>query len=136
MWKDDKQHFENIRKNCGGCRFTAINYVTKTARSHIDSIEPDECISDYDAIQWALTCTRPNIRKKKIRYKLDEDMSQEQYLNEILCYVDDEEICEAVRETYECSNKLRHLIYVYNSIYDDDRKARVRILSNMVWYYK
>ena len=52
----------------------------------------------------------------------------------MFCYIADKEVCNAVYDSYYDSKKQTHLIYVYNSIQDEPRRARVRVLTRMLWY--
>lgn len=48
-------------------------------------------------------------------------------------YITDIEIKSAVIKSYEESLKCNNLTYVYNTIEDNSRQARVRILMNILW---
>lgn len=54
-------------------------------------------------------------------------------LEEMLCYIDDEDVCNAVRMSYEASLNSKQVIFIYGSVLDEDRQARVRVLVRMLW---
>lgn len=108
-----------------GSKYLAINYVSTLARKLKKSV--DDCISESEAITWALTGEKPEIRKKTNYI----DYSS---LDEVLCYVDDVDVCESVRMSYMKSLKEKHLLYRYKEGINYYQKARVRILVRMVWY--
>ena len=54
-------------------------------------------------------------------------------VREYLTYVNDIEIKSAVIKSYEYSLKQNDLIYDYNNVEDEPRKARVRIIMNILW---
>lgn len=54
-------------------------------------------------------------------------------VREYLTYVNDIAIKSAVIKSYEYSLKQNDLIYDYNNVEDESRKARVRIIMNILW---
>lgn len=63
-----------------------------------------------------------------------QDEYEAQHIRELFCYIADKEVCDAVYDSFYDSKKHKHLIYVYNSIDDEPRKARVRVLTRMLWH--
>lgn len=54
-------------------------------------------------------------------------------VKDYISYIDDSEIKRAIIDSYEESLKKFHLVYIYNSIDDEPRKSRVRIILNILW---
>lgn len=112
-----------------GSPYAAVNYISKAARRKMK--QHNNIILESEAISWVLTGEEPRARKCKSLYDISHDLP---YLEEILCYVDDEDVCESVRESYKESLGAHHLIYCYHNNLDEFRKSRVRILTRMIWY--
>lgn len=112
-----------------GSPYAAVNYLANLARKLL--IDNNNQILESQAITWALTGEAPKIERKKITKV---DTSNMCGIDEVLCYVDDDEVCESVRNSYHQSLKSHHLIYCYHNSLDEYRKARVRILVRMIWY--
>jgi hypothetical protein len=126
----DTQEFRKYEEAFGS-KFAAINYVSLVARRRRASV--DNCISESQALAWVVTGVEPKdiqlYREAKKLAKQRADM----YIEDRLCYIEDVAVKDAVRITIQESREKRHLIYNYNNILDDCTKARVRIISNMVW---
>lgn len=54
-------------------------------------------------------------------------------VKDYISYIDDSEIRAAIIDSYEQSLKKYHLVYVYNSIDDEPRRSRIRIILNILW---
>lgn len=125
----DNEYLQKYIDKCNGNVFEATMMVAGLARSLANKY--DNRILHSEALTWILTGERPDIidghgNIKQIRHRIS-------YLDDILCEVDDEEVCEAVRQSISQSNYQQNLVYLYNNITDDPRKARVRILCRMIW---
>lgn len=134
-WKRDKEAFDHTMNNrCGGSTYQAIQHLSKLARKKLKEL--DNSIQDSQALTWALTGVKPDVPETKHKKVYHSNrFYQEEYMNDILCCVDDKEVCESVRESFRASKQVNHLIYVYNNTLDESRKSRVRILTRMIWYY-
>lgn len=70
-----------------------------------------------------------------IQYLSDlESEFESRYIRDVFCYIDDKELCDAVYDSFYASKKKNNLIYVYNSISEPNRRARIRVLTRMLWY--
>lgn len=122
-----KKEFDELADKLGS-PYAAVNYLAKTARKRMSSIEYP--IMESEAISWVLTGEKPEAKGRKhmsFNYNIH-------LLDDILSEVDDQEVCSSVRESYAASVKAHHLIYCYHTDLDESRKARVRILIKMVWH--
>lgn len=122
-----KKEFDELANQLGS-PYAAVDYVAKTARKLMKEVEYP--IQESEAISWVLTGEKPEAKGRK-RSSFDWPIN---IVDDILSGVDDKEVCSSVRESYQESMKVHHLIYCYHTELDDARKARVRILLNMVWY--
>lgn len=135
MWARDKHEVGRIIEQCGSV-YGAVNHVAKTARKL--AAECDEQILDSHALSWAITGVKPELSKCRKPIKLESlsnAMTSAEYLEDILCYIDDNDMRTSVMESYRCSITCGHLIYFYTEGLDESQKSRVRILTNMVWDY-
>lgn len=111
--------------------YKVVNYVANKARNVAKQCNYK--ILDSEAISWVLNgeddvALDNIIRRCKRRY------TGKYQIDDILNYIDDEQVCEAVKESITNSRRLHHLIYIYKDVSDEPRKSRVRILTNMLWY--
>lgn len=53
-------------------------------------------------------------------------------IRDFFCSIEDKEVCDAVYDSYYEGKQNSNLVYVYNGITDEARKARVRILVKML----
>lgn len=126
----DTQEFSKYEEAFGS-KFAAINYVSLVARRRRASV--DNCISESQALAWVVTGIEPaDIAIYRESKKLEKERIN-MYIEDRLCYIEDVAVKDAVRITIQESSEKRHLIYNYNNILDECVKARVRIISNMVW---
>lgn len=123
-----KREFDALADKMGS-PFAAINYIAKSAR--VKRQQVDNRILESEAITWALTGIQPQLRE---RVHTVDEWYNISYLDEVLSYVDDEQVADSVRESYSESARTHHLIYCYHSSLDESRKARVRVLTRMIWY--
>ena len=122
-----KHEFDQLAAALGST-YAAVDYIAKSARRKLKVT--NNRILESEAISWVLTGVSP-----KLRNRID-DVSHipANYVDEILCYVDNENICNSVRDSYAASIQVRHLIYCYQKDLDKHEQSRVRILLRMVWY--
>jgi len=90
-------------------------------------------IMSSEALTWVVQGKVPN----GVRQQLNGvyiTTYENRHMKELLCYVDDPEVRQAVEDSYIASKKNTNLLYKYNSIKEDARQARVRVLTNQLWY--
>ena len=71
--------------------------------------------------------THPSLADSKNEYEAH-------HIRNLFCTIDDKEVCDAVYDSFYDSKSANHLIYVYNNVEDEPRKARVRVLTRMLWH--
>lgn len=114
-----------------GNSYAAVNYIAKQAKKLAS--DNDNKILYSEAITWLLTGDKPKVldiilaREQKAHIHTD-------YIDDLLSLVDNPLICQSVRQSIKASKLCNHLIYFYTHLSDDNDKARVRILTRMVWY--
>lgn len=115
-----------------GSAHAAVMYVVRAARKL--AAKYDYIILDSEAISWVLTGERPKVVNKYIQCLDSRKTSDIAYIDDILSGVDDEEVCNCVKESIKESRSSNHLIYLYKGVLDDCKKARIRILTRIIWY--
>lgn len=109
------------------CQYTspylAIMQIAKETRDICSSL--DNRIPTATALDYAARGERPN-PKDYPDHRLDR-------VKEYLKYVDDVAVKSAVIASYEESLKTNNLTYLYNTIEDEPRQARVRVIMNILW---
>ena len=138
MSKLSQDSFNKLARNIGN-RYAAVQFIAQ--QTHKLSTRYHYEVIDSQLISWILTGVKP---KSVIQYESQIDIENRirslsdrkitSVLNEILCYVDDSNICDSVRCSITESKDAHHLIYVYKNIQNESQKARVRILTRMVWH--
>lgn len=114
-----------------GSTFAAIKYISALARQRRASVH--NCITESQAIAWVISGVEPdNVKLYYHNLKLRRQRART-YKNDRLSYIEDTEVRNSVSFSLDQSKEVGHLIYCYQDIYDESRKARVRILCNMIW---
>ena len=54
-------------------------------------------------------------------------------VKDYISYVDDAEIRTAIIDSYEASLKKYNLVFIYNSIEDEYKRSRIRIILRILW---
>lgn len=103
--------------------FLATMQMAKEAREISNSL--DNRITCSSALDFAARGMLPD-PKDYPDHRLDR-------VKNYIDYVSDIEIKSAVIKSYEESLKLNNLSYVYNTVEDEPRKARIRIIMNILW---
>lgn len=85
----------------------------------------DNRITTSSALDFAARGILPN-PKDYPDHRLDR-------VKDYISYIDDREIKSAIIDSYEESLKKFHLVYVYNSVNDEPRRSRIRIILNILW---
>lgn len=127
---NDILRFQELSNDLGN-PFLATMYIVDNARylAHKENYR----ILDSEAISWSLRGEKPDVLNdpKIIRPKKTD---VEKRMNEILCYVDDEDVCKSVRLSINNSLYNSNLSYDYINISDSQKCARVRILVKMILF--
>ena len=93
------------------------------------------CVVGSEVFSWILTGKEPKNIKKYLRDALSDKSYVDEYIDEVLCYIDDSEVSEDVRLSLIKSLKKNYLLYNYkNTRKNDFKKSRVRILTKIFWH--
>lgn len=121
--------FEDLVEHCySGNRYAASMYVAKEARRRATNCKDD--VLDSESISWVLTGKR-NIPARSTQKKIQK-WFHNQY--DILNYVEDECVKRSVTRSLGISKTVKHLTYAYEKSLSECDKARVRVLTNILWY--
>lgn len=115
-----------------GSPFSAVQQIAKEARFRAES--NDNIIMHSEAISWVISGNKPDILNRYTTRRARRVNAYISIIDDVLSEVDDEDVCNAVRESIKTSKNVNHLIYMYKSVHGEDRQARVRILTRIVWY--
>lgn len=129
-YEEDSRAFQLLVEKFGST-YKATVYLMRKSRMLAD--KTDNLILHSEAITWALRGEKPGVLKdldhlpKRVDYK-------NLYIDEILSYVDDKDVCQSVRDSFYYSRKAKNLVYIYDKVLEPTRQARVRILVRLIWY--
>lgn len=110
-----------------GNRYLATSYISQSARAFAKELPA--YIIESCLIHWVLIGEDPLHIRAKVR-----DDADTRYMNEVLCYVYDKQVSDAVRYMYKNSIQHRHLVYNSNSDLSENQLDRAKILLRMIWY--
>ena len=103
--------------------YAAINMIAEQTRKIASSL--GNRITDSSALDFAARGELPN-PKDYPDHRLDR-------VKEYLTYVDDIQIKSAVLLSYEESLLKNNLVYRYNTIEDEPRRSKIRVIMNILW---
>lgn len=113
--------YNELKKSLG--QYGAVMQIAQNAREITSSLE--NRITESTALDYACRGLVPD-PKDFPDHRLDR---VKEYLN----YVGDVEVRSAVIASYEQSLAKNNLVYYYNTITDEPRMSRVRIIMNILW---
>ena len=127
----DAVAFKKFVQECGN-EYAATLAIARRARLLAQFV--DNTILDSEAITSVLnediqTVIRNHIRKQKIR--LD---NIKLYLQERTDYIYDINVRNAVYASSLESIQSNHLVYIYGTVEDTDRRSRIRVLTRIIFY--
>lgn len=116
----------------GANPFELCNLISLKSIELLKSL--DYAISDSEAISCVVSGTVPdNLEERRKQHKMLSTLKTP-YMSGLLSYVDDDEVKSCVELSYEESVRIGSLVFRYDSLSDDAKKSRVRILTRMIWY--
>lgn len=123
-----QDEFESEVVKCNSNRYEAINQLCRKSRKLSASV--NNRVRPIDSIHWALSNVFPESLATK-HYTVPE---YEKLMEEYLCQVEDIGVASSVRTSFSQSVSIGHLVYVYQDNLNAYQEARVRIITNMLWY--
>lgn len=124
---DEKRIFDTLSLALGS-KYAACNYLS--SKAHNKQKEFNYLISESEAITFALTGDIPSSYDRRLKAR----SASLKQIEDILNYVEDEEVQVASRESFRNSVGCGHLVYSYMRISNVNKQARVRILTRMMYY--
>ena len=129
MFNENLALFNKLARLCGN-RYLAVKYLASQSRDLGDQYKG--VLLESQLLTWALTgIPTYDLKELERRKHYDSDIAQ---LEDYLCYVDDEEVCDQVRKYYKISLRSKHVILDDSNTLDDYRQMRVNIILRMLWY--
>lgn len=112
--------------------FEAINTWSKDARALKSQTQGR--ISNSEALSSALTDTLPKNLNERLSVPRAEYAYVIRYIKESLSQIDDKLVKGSVAQTLNTSMSRKHLVFLYLGNLSEAQKARVRIVSKLIWY--
>lgn len=106
-------------------KFGLILGVARQAREL--SEDYDDLILHSEAITHTIHGTKPRL-KDITRWE-----SEAFEIKDMFCSIEDVDVCNAVYDSFYASKAANNLLYVYNNIENPYIRARVRILTRLLW---
>lgn len=119
---------------------------TRKKLEQADNIYAEVCKIMTTARSLAMECDNKVLHSQAITHVINGTEPAHQFVHDfrdeyeayqirdLFCSIDDEEICNAVYDSFYASKKNKNLIFIYNDITDEPTKSRVRVLTRMLWY--
>lgn len=131
MSLDKDWKLRNYIQHCDS-PYSVVNTIAQISREK--AAQCNNYILESEALTWVIQGIQPDILQQPYKnsnkcmtpYQMD-------YLNDTLCYIEDKQVCKAVKDSVIASQKSKYLIYLYNNIDNESKKARVRILTRMIY---
>lgn len=117
----DNTAYKQLEKSLG--TYEAVNVMAQKTREISSSL--DNRIPLATALSFAARGELPN-PKDYPDHRLDR-------VKNYITYIDDVEIKSAILRSYEKSLAKNNLVYEYKHVEDEPRKARIRIIMNILW---
>ena len=126
----DSKAFQKYVDRYDSDKFYAVAVIGRMASNLVKKYKG--VILPSEAISWLFTGDRPEILNKYKRYQLTYEFTT--FEEDVLELVEDEEIKACVIESIKESKKNQNLTYFYKDVKDTNCKARIRILTRIIWY--
>lgn len=134
MWENQKDDIKNLI-DITGSNYAAVMYSAKLARKYLHKAK--NSIPESIALSWAITGKEPINLEERIRLRLKSlDPMSDTFIQDIVCCIDDENIRDAVENSYRLSINKKRLQFDYKNIENTNLQARIRILTRMIYFSK
>lgn len=121
----------NVVSQCGGNPFEACRVISEKASWLVKVTRGTADASE--GVTWALTGKLPNNLKKRMENHMKLESPRTSYMVNLLSYVDDDDVVESVKQSYDQSVAIDSLTFYYPVKLTTGQKARVRVLTRMCW---
>lgn len=129
---DTNRAFENQYLSKTSNVFEAINLWVDDSKELEASYQTR--LSSSEALSSLLTHSFPKNLDRRKFVKDSDTRYVKAYIREVLSQIDDYEIRISVLQTLNHSMSEKNLVFVYLDKLSDAQRARVRIISRLVWY--
>ena len=123
---------EDFVSKYNGNRFAAAVDLAQKARSL--RIQYKYVISESEAISAVLSGSLPKDINSRLEREKRNRSTLDNMVRETCCYLDDKDLCKALKSSIKLSKKLGYICYSYGDLQSSYKQARLRILVNQIWY--
>ena len=127
-----QQGVETTVNVCKGNRFKACNLIASAADKLLKLTK--NSVSESEAVSWVTTGVAPDNLQDRRRQHMLLSVPRTKYMTNLLSYVDDSNVKEAVEQSFSQSVRLGSLTFYYPSKLSQSQKQRVRVLTRMCWH--
>lgn len=128
---EDSKNFKAWVERCNGNVYKAVYELGQAAAKLVKDC--NNKISNAEGISWVLNGHKPDYENRRSYWDTKKAIIEE-YIDTNLELIDDGQIIKCVRSSVWNSLDHRYLVYDYKDVDDESRRARIRILTNLIWY--
>lgn len=129
MVTKDLDRFQELEESCGS-RYLAVQFISKWARGFGQEYKRYS-IAESKLIQWVISGKCPYTEAQLLHRTI---VSNDDGLEDFLCWVSDEEIQNEVKHLYKLSIKHKHLVYCKRADFTNGQVSRTNVLLRMFWF--
>lgn len=126
---EDLNRFNQLAESCGN-RYLAVQLVAKWSRALFKETSQYHLL-ESKILTWVLTGHCPYVESQLNSRVVNHD---DDYINEILEWVTDEDVVEEVQKLYKQSIHNHKLLECSNENLLSGQKSRANVLLRMIWY--
>ena len=128
---EDSKNFKVWVDRYNGNVYKAVYELGQAAAKRVKDC--NNKISNAEGISWVLNGYKPDYEHRRAYWDTKKAIIEE-YIATNLELIDDKKICKCVRSSVWNSLNHRYLLYDYKGVDDESRRARIRILTKLIWY--
>lgn len=128
---EDSKNFKVWVDRYNGNVYKAVYELGQAAAKRVKDC--NNKISNAEGISWVLNGHKPDYEHRRAYWDTKKAIIEE-YIDTNLELIDDKQICKCVRSSVWSSLNHRYLLYDYKGVDDESRRARIRILTKLIWY--
>lgn len=128
---EDSKNFKVWVDRYNGNVYKAVYELGQAAAKRVKGC--NNKISNAEGISWVLNGHKPDYEHRRAYWDTKKAIIEE-YIATNLELIDDKKICKCVRSSVWNSLNHRYLLYDYKGVDDESRRARIRILTKLIWY--
>lgn len=128
---EDSKNFKVWVDRYNGNVYKAVYELGQAAAKRVKDC--NNKISNAEGISWVLNGHKPDYEHRRAYWDTKKAIIEE-YIATNLELIYDKKICKCVRSSVWNSLNHRYLLYDYKGVDDESRRARIRILTKLIWY--